>query len=158
MRHRTGIAVVLLALRLHLTVAWTTVSGQSTFNIDFDLYDLEMMVSGNGDMQFDIHGTFGGHIEFNLNSYSSTFPIYMPCGGTSQISNVPVPATNVRVWRMKKTSTEVTLYCDDILVGHFSRSSSSLSCLSDSTWNSFGQSFFFYDDAVTHYRFVTSEL
>ena len=151
-----GIVIVFILFRLHLTVAWTAAS--VPFNIDFDVYDLEMKVSGNGDMQFDIHGTFGGHIEFNLNSYSSTFPIYMPCGGTSQISNVPVPATNVRVWRMEKTSIVVTLYCDEILVGHFSKSSSTLSCLSNDQWNSFGQNFQFVDDAVTHYRFITSEL
>ena len=155
MRHRTGIAVVLLALRLHLTVAWTAVSGR--FNIDFDQYDLEMMVSGV--RQFDIHGAnIPRHMEFNTDSVSSTFAIEMPCSVSGYyISNVPVPASNERVWRLKKTSSQLLLYCEKILVGHFSRTSSSLSCLTDDQWRHFGQNLFFNDDAVTHYQLVLSE-
>ena len=149
----TGIVIVLLLFRFNVAVGWTTVSGKSTFYVDFDLYDLEMKVSGV--RQFDIHGSnFPGHMEFDTDSHSSTFHFQKSCY-SEYISNVPVPASNERVWRMQKTSSELSLYCDEILVGSFSRSTS-FSCLSDYQWNNFGQDFFFYDDAVTHYRIISS--
>ena len=149
----TGIVIVLLVCRFNVAVGWTTVSGHSTFDVDFDLYDLEMKVSGV--RQFDIHGeNVPTHMEFNTDSYSSTFEFQKSCY-TEYISNVPVPASNERVWRMQKTSSELSLYCDEILVGSFSRSTS-FNCLSDYQWSEYGRSLFFYDDAVTHYRIISS--
>ena len=155
---RTGIGILLLALNLHLTAAWITVSINSPFDIDFDHYDLEMKVSGVREIDIHSNYAFDGHIEFTIDSSSSTFYIAMPCG-SDRISNVPVPASNERDWRMTKTSIGLSLYCDEILVGYFSKSSSSLNCLSPDQWNNFGRGLMFVDSAVTHYQLVsTSEL
>ena len=152
MQH-TGIVILLILFRLQIAVGWTSKGG--SFNVNFDQYDLELRLSGS--QQFDMHNSKHYLIEFTLNSYDSAFNVVHMCSG-GRISNVPVPASNERIWRLRKTSSEMYLYCNEVLVGHFSRSSS-WSCLSDDDWENFGQGLHFYDDdrATTHYRLVSSE-
>ena len=139
-------------------MSWTSRTG-GTFHVYFDSQDLEILVSG--ERQLDIHNKYNGGdtglIEFTLNSYSSSFSVSHMCSGGT-ISNVPVPASSERIWRVSKTSSYVYVYCSGVLVGQFSRSSS-WSCLSDDQWNNFGSYIYFYSDshAVTHYRVISSK-
>ena len=137
-------------------MSWTSCS-QDTFNVYFNSQDLEILVSGSREL--DIHNQYGGDtalIQFTLNSYSSSFTVEHMCSGGT-ITNVPVPASNERIWRISKTSSYVYLYCSGVLVGQFSRSGS-WSCLSDDQWNNFGSQLYFYSDssATNYYRIVSS--
>ena len=119
--------------------------------MDFDNYNLEMKLSGTS--HFDIHGGFS--LEFNLDSYNSQFGLSHVCT-TSYLTNVPVPASNERIWKFVKTSTHFHIYCDGIQVGSLSPSAI---CL-ESQWNSYiGRGLYFYSDdsATKYYRIVPSE-
>jgi hypothetical protein len=139
----------------NFTESWITRSGTSTFNINWDCYDLEVKLSGI--QQFDIHNAAEGLIEFDLDSSSSTFSVSHLCGVGGNLYNVPVPASNQRVWRLRKTSTYIAMYCEGREVGRFTRSTVWDSC--STAWSDLGRGLFFYDDdhATTHYRFVTSK-
>ena len=126
--------------------------------MNFDNQDLEILVSGSREL--DIHNQYGGDtglIQFTLDSSSSSFSVVHMCNGGT-ISNVPVPASIERIWKISKTSSYVYVYCSGVLVGQFSRSGS-WSCLSDDQWNNFGYQLYFYSDsyAVTHYRVISSK-
>ena len=107
--------------------------------------------------QFDVHSSGGFTLEFNLDSYSSSFKLYHICSSTVYLTNVPVPASKLREWRFVKTSTHFLIYCDGIHVGSMSQSDQ---CFSDSKWNSFlgrGLHFCCGDIVTKYYRIVPSE-
>ena len=110
-----------------------------------------------GEGQFDVHSSGGFTLEFNLDSSSSSFLLYHICSNTVYLTNVPVPASNLREWKFVKTSTYFLIYCDGIYVGSMSQSDQ---CFSDSTWNSFlgrGLNFCCGDVVTKYYRIVPSE-
>ena len=139
--------------QLYIAVSWTSCS-ESRFNVDFDRYDLEIEVSGS--RHFDIHDDSRGLIEFDIDSSSDSFHVSHMCtAGT--LTNVPVPASNTRTWKITKTSSYVYIYCSGYLVGQFSRSSH-WSCLSNDQWANFGRNFYFYSDSsgTNYYRLVST--
>ena len=110
-----------------------------------------------GEGQFDVHSSGGFTLEFNLDSSSSSFLLYHICSNTVYLTNVPVPASNLREWKFVKTSTYFLIYCDGIYVGSMSQSDQ---CFSDSKWNSFlgrGLNFCCGDVVTKEYRIVPSE-
>ena len=113
----------------------------------------------SGSKEFDLHTRYGSGmylIEFILNSYSSSFHVSHMCSGGT-ITNVPIPASSQRVWKISKTSSYLYIYCSGVRVGRFSRSGY-WSCMSDDAWNNFGKSLYFNSDSngVTHYRRISS--
>ncbi|KAL5255600.1 hypothetical protein ACHWQZ_G010988 [Mnemiopsis leidyi] len=140
-----------------LAVSWSPCS-ENTFYVDFDRYDLEVILSGS--KEFDLHRRYGdsdtGLIEFFLDSSSSSFQVYHMCSAGT-ITNVPVPASYERTWRISKTTSYVYIYCSGVLVGQFYRWSD-WSCLSDDVWNNFGTYLYFNSDsaASSYYQIVTT--
>ena len=125
--------------------------------IDFDNYDLEVKTwGGNGD-EFDLHfkRSSGGdmHIDWHLNSYSSSFSMSRMCG-SGYLSNVPVPATSTRIWKFSKDSNYFYIHCDGRQVARISRYK--LSCISDYDWRNLGRYHGIYfdgtDEVSRYYR------
>ena len=140
---------MLLITQLKTIVCWTQRSGKSTFYVNFELYDLEILVVGS--KEFDLHTRYGGSdrglIEFVLDSYSTSFPIAHMCNSDGQdpkgrISRVPVPASNQRIWRISKSSRYLYIYCDGVMVGQFYWRNY-WGCLPYDVWNNVGNPLFF---------------
>ena len=150
-------------------LAWSTIyksTGDSgLINVDFNNYDLEVQASGSNGGQFDIHFKFGSSgwiaLEWFLSTSSSTLSVDIHASGVSSgcetdvsLTNVPVPSTYTKTWKISRDSSYLYIYCSGIQVGRFYRGSY-FTCLTYSQWQSFGTGsypiFFYTDSAVTHH-------